>query len=53
MPGVEPTEWVYVTQRTLWADDSFCVEEAVAVTADGLSLGSARQLRRILAVAAG
>jgi hypothetical protein len=46
-PGPPPAGWLFLTQRTLWSTDRFCVDEAVAVDETGKQVGTARQVRQI------
>ena len=43
-----PTDgWMYAQQRTVWATEEFCLEEANLHTGNGALVASARQTRRV------
>ncbi|WP_409332908.1 thioesterase family protein [Trujillonella humicola] len=47
-PAPEPGAWVRIDQRTSWADDEYCVDDAELHAADGTLLTRARQTRRMV-----
>lgn len=40
--------WHFVTQRTMWATEDFCVEESYLYNGEGIFLAQVRQTRRIV-----
>lgn len=47
-PVPEPGAWVRIDQRTSWADEDYCVDDAELHAADGTLLARARQTRRMV-----
>lgn len=41
-------DWLFVEQRTTWASESLCLDDAVLWAPDGRVVAQARQLRRVL-----
>jgi acyl-CoA thioesterase len=47
-PAAPATSWAAIVQRTVWRNDSYCVDDADLRNEDGILIGQARQRRRIL-----
>jgi acyl-CoA thioesterase len=47
-PAAPPTPWSAISQRTVWWNDGYCVDEADLRNEDGALIAQARQRRRIL-----
>lgn len=47
VPDAPGTAWVLLSQRTVWATERLCVDEAHLWSSGGVLLAQARQLRRI------
>jgi len=47
-PAAPATSWAAIVQRTVWRNDSYCVDDADLRNEDGILIAQARQRRRIL-----